>query len=319
LTEKRLAVISVGGNSLIRDGQVGTLPEQFENARGMSKEIAKVIAGGRKVVITHGNGPQAGNLLLRSDLAKRHGGMPAIPLDICDADTQGAIGYMLQQGLRNELDKLGIETPVVSVVTQVLVDQNDPAFHNPTKPIGPFFNKEKAEHYRSQEGWDIVEDSKRGYRRVVPSPKPIQIIELDSIKALLELGSIVIAAGGGGIPVVRDDKGSLRGVEAVVDKDFSSSLLASALQAYSLLISTSVEKVALNYKKPNQKDLDHVSLNEARIYLEEGHFAPGSMKPKVEAIIEYLEKGGEEAIITSPSALIRSLAHQAGTRFTVSW
>lgn len=319
MTEKRLAVISVGGNSLIRDGQVGTLPEQFENARGMSKEIAKVIAGGRKVVITHGNGPQAGNLLLRSDLAKRHGGMPAIPLDICDADTQGAIGYMLQQGLRNELDKLGIETPVVSVVTQVLVDQNDPAFHNPTKPIGPFFNKEKAEHYRSQEGWDIVEDSKRGYRRVVPSPKPIQIIELDSIKALLELGSIVIAAGGGGIPVVRDDKGSLRGVEAVVDKDFSSSLLASALQAYSLLISTSVEKVALNYKKPNQKDLDHVSLNEARIYLEEGHFAPGSMKPKVEAIIEYLEKGGEEAIITSPSALIRSLAHQAGTRFTVSW
>ena len=310
--------MSVGGNSLIREGQVGTLPEQFENARETSKEIVKVIADGWKVAITHGNGPQVGNLLLRSDLAKRHGGMPVIPLDICDADTQGAIGYMLQQGLRNELDRLKIPTPVVTVVTQVLVDQNDPAFQNPTKPIGPFFSKEKAEEYKSLEGWTIAEDSKRGYRRVVPSPRPKEIIELDSIKALLELDCIVIATGGGGIPVIRDENGLLGGVEAVIDKDFSSSLLALAIQADLFLISTSVEKVALNYKKPDQKDLDHVTLNEAKRYLEEGHFAPGSMKPKVEAIMGYLEKGGKEAIITSPSMLVRSIDGKGGTRFTVN-
>lgn len=315
---RKLAVISVGGNSLIKEGQVGTLPEQFENARETSKEIAKVIAGGWRVAVTHGNGPQVGNLLLRSDLAKRFGSMPIIPLDICGADTQGAIGYMLQQGLRNELDRLGIQCPVISVVTQVLVDKDDPAFSNPTKPIGPFFSKEKAEEYKSREGWTIMEDSKRGYRRVVPSPKPKKIIELDSVKALVKLGYIVIAVGGGGIPVVQDEQDCLKGVEAVIDKDYSSSLLATALEADLFLISTSVEQVALNYKKPNQKNLSHVTLKEARTYLEQGHFPPGSMGPKIEAIIEYLEKGGREAIITSPQNAIRALGEEAGTRFTVN-
>ncbi len=314
----RLAVVSVGGNSLIRTGQVGTLPEQFENARMTSREIAKVIASGWRIAITHGNGPQVGNLLLRSDLAKRHGNMPVIPLDICGADTQGAIGYMLQQGLRNELDKACIQTPVISLVTQVLIDRNDPAFSNPTKPIGPFFKKEDAEHYRSQEGWNIAEDSNRGYRRVVPSPKPKEIVELTSIKSLIELGCVVIAAGGGGIPVARDENGYLRGVEAVVDKDYSSSVLASTLQADLLLISTSVDKVALNYNRPNQKNLDHVTLNQAKMYLEQGHFAPGSMKPKVQAIVEYLENGGKEAIITSASKLTLALSGKAGTRFTAN-
>jgi len=313
----RLAVVSVGGNSLIKEGQVGTLPEQIENARETSKEIAKVITNGWRVVITHGNGPQVGNILLRSDLAKRFGNMPVIPLDICGADTQGAIGYMLQQGLRNELDRLGIQTPVVSVVTQVLIDQGDPAFQNPTKPIGPFFSKEKAEEYKSRDGWVVMEDSKRGYRRVVPSPRPREIMELSTIKTLLERDCTVIAAGGGGIPVVRDKGGYLHGVEAVVDKDYSSSLLATSIHADLLLISTSVEKVALNYKKPDQKDLDHVTIREARTYLEQGHFASGSMRPKVEAIIEYLQTGGKEAIIASPSTLVRSLAGEAGTRFTV--
>jgi carbamate kinase len=318
MMSNRLAVISVGGNSLIQTGQVGTLPEQFENARMTSREIVKVIASGWRVAITHGNGPQVGNLLLRSDLAKRYGNMPVIPLDICGADTQGAIGYMLQQGLRNELDKACIQTSVITLVTQVLIDRNDPAFSNPTKPIGPFFKKEDAEHYRSQEGWNIAEDSNRGYRRVVPSPKPKEIVELTSIKSLIELGCVVIAAGGGGIPVARDENGYLRGVEAVVDKDYSSSVLASTLQADLLLISTSVDKVALNYNRPNQKNLDHVTLNQAKMYLEQGHFAPGSMKPKVQAIVEYLENGGNEAIITSASKLALALSGKAGTRFTAN-
>jgi carbamate kinase len=317
LTVGRLAVVSVGGNSLIKEGQTGTLPEQFENARETSKEIAKIIADGWRVAITHGNGPQVGNLLLRSDLAKRFGNMPIIPLDICGADTQGAIGYMLQQGLKNELDRLGIQRPVISVVTQVLVDKDDSAFGNPTKPIGPFFSKEKAEEYRSREGWAIMEDSKRGYRRVVPSPKPRKIIELDSIKTLVELGYIVIAVGGGGVPVVQDERGCLRGVEAVIDKDYSSSLLATALKADLFLISTSVERVALNYKKPNQRNLDHVTLKEAKTYLEQAHFPPGSMGPKIEAIIDYLEKDGKEAIITSPQNAVKAIEREAGTRFTV--
>ena len=225
---------------------------------------------------------------------------------------------MLQVGLRNELDRLGIQTPVVSLVTLVLVDQDDPAFQNPTKPIGPFFSKEKAEEYRQRDGWKIVEDSKRGYRRVVASPKPKKIIELKSIRSLVELGHIVIAVGGGGIPVVQDENGFLKGVEAVIDKDYSSSLLATALDADLFLISTSVDQVALNYKKSNQTNLEHVSLQEARSYLKEGHFPSGSMGPKIQAIVQYLENGGNEAIVTSPQRIMQALAGDSGTRFTVN-
>ena len=318
VTSGKLGVVSVGGNSLVREGQVGAIPEQLENARETSKEISKIVANGWRIVITHGNGPQVGNILLRSDLARQYGKLPVWPIDICDADTQGGIGYMLQVGLRNELDRLGIHMPVVSLVTLVLVDQDDPAFQNPTKPIGPFFSKEKAEQYRQRDGWNIVEDSKRGYRRVVASPKPKKIIELKCIESLVELGHIVIAVGGGGIPVVQDENGFLRGVEAVIDKDYSSSLLATALDADLFLISTSVDQVALNYKKSNQRNLDHVTMQEARSYLDEGHFPPGSMGPKIEAIVQYLENGGNEAIVTSPQRIMQALAGDSGTRFTVN-
>ena len=315
MKRKPLVIVAVGGNSLIKKGQVGTLPEQLENARETSSKIAEVIADGWNVVITHGNGPQVGNILLRSDLARHV--TPVLPLDICDAHSQGGIGYLLQQTMRCKLDKLSIRTPVVTLVTQVLVDPNDPAFKNPTKPIGPFFTKERAEEYKAREGWTVVEDSSRGYRRVVPSPKPEEILELDSVKSLIKLDCVVIAAGGGGIPVAREADGELYGVEAVVDKDFSSSLLATALQADLFLISTTVEKVALNYNKPNQKNLDYANLKQARVYLGQGHFAPGSMRPKIEAVVEYLEKGGTEAIITSPDKICESIGGKAGTHFTI--
>lgn len=314
---KGLIVLAVGGNSLIKERQVGTIPEQFANARQTSQEIAKIIADGWSVVITHGNGPQVGNILLRSDIARQYAGMPELSIEICDADTQGGVGYMIQQGLRNELHMLRIRTPVITLVTQVLVDKNDPAFQNPTKPIGPFFTKEKAEEHRLREGWNIVEDSGRGYRRVVPSPKPKEIIELNCIQDLVRLGHVVIAAGGGGIPVIRGERG-LQGVEAVVDKDHSSSILAAALKADLFMISTNVDHVALNYGKPNQRDLERVTLREARTYLAQEHFAPGSMRPKIEAVINYLENGGKEAIIASPRNLTQALKDGPCTRFAVN-
>jgi len=309
---KKTAVVAIGGNSLIKDKDHQTVPDQFATACETCHHIAGMIQQGWDVVITHGNGPQVGFILLRSELA-RHVLHP-VPLDSCGADTQGAIGYMLQQCLYNEFLKRGMKKQAATVVTQVVVDKDDPAFQNPTKPIGPFMSKEEALRKKEEDGWDVMEDAGRGWRRVVPSPLPLEIVERDAIKTLLEQGFVVIAVGGGGIPVIRLPDGTLKGVEAVIDKDYASSLLATSINADLFLISTAVEKVALNYGKPNQVWLDKMTLEEARRYYDEGHFAPGSMGPKIKAIIQYLEKGGKEAIITSPENIERALRGETGTR-----
>jgi carbamate kinase len=308
---RNVAVVAIGGNSLIKDKNHQTVPDQFDATRETCTHIASMIEKGWKVVITHGNGPQVGFILLRSELASNV--LHTVPLDSCGADTQGAIGYMIQQCLYNEFKQRGIKTSIVSVVTQTLVEKNDPAFQNPTKPIGPFYDREKAEKYRKERGWDVMEDAGRGWRRVVPSPIPIKIIEQDVIKALVNKGIIVVAVGGGGIPVIEQD-GRLKGAEAVIDKDYASALLAIGIKADLFLISTAVEKVALNFGKPNQKSLDRMTLAEAKKYLEQGHFPSGSMGPKIEAIISYLEHGGKEALITNPETLERALREETGTR-----
>jgi len=309
----KAAVVAIGGNSLIKDKDHQTVPDQFAATRETCIHIADMIEQGWEVVITHGNGPQVGFILMRSELASHV--LHTVPLDSCGADTQGAIGYMIQQGLGNEFQKRGIQKPVVTVVTQVVVDKDDPAFDSPTKPIGPFYDEARAKRYQDEEGWHIMEDAGRGWRRVVPSPIPMRIVEQEAIKALVGLGFVVIGVGGGGIPVVEED-GSLRGVEAVIDKDYASGLLATGIKADLFLISTAVEKVALNYGKPNQVDLDRMTLSEAKNYLQEGHFPPGSMGPKIKAVIKFLEEGGKEALITSPENLARALRGETGTRIT---
>ncbi len=309
-------VIAVGGNSLIEDEQHQTVPDQFAATRETCVHIAAMIEQGWRVVITHGNGPQVGFILLRSELASHV--LHTVPLDSCGADTQGALGYMIQQLLGNELAKRGAIVPVVTVVTQVVVDESDPAFRNPTKPIGPFYDEAKAKLYEREQGWAVMEDAGRGWRRVVPSPLPMQIVELDAIRTLLQAGFVVIGVGGGGIPVVRDEEGNLGGVEAVIDKDYASSLLATGIEADLFLVSTAVEKVYLNYGQPNQEAIDHMSVDQARGYLEEGHFPPGSMGPKIEAVIQFLEGGGKQALITSPENLIRALRGETGTRITIN-
>lgn len=309
----KVAVVAIGGNSLIKDKDHQTVPDQFAATRETCIHIADMIERGWEVVITHGNGPQVGFILMRSELTSRV--LHTVPLDSCGADTQGALGYMIQQTLGNEFEKRGIQKPIVTVVTQVVVDKDDPAFENPSKPIGPFYDEARAKRYRDEEGWRIMEDAGRGWRRVVPSPIPMRIVEQEAIKALIGLGFVVIGVGGGGIPVVEED-GSLRGVEAVIDKDYASGLLATGIKADLFLISTAVEKVALNYGKPNQIDLARMTLSEAKNYLQEGHFPPGSMGPKIKAVIKFLEEGGEEALITSPENLARALRGEMGTRIT---
>lgn len=311
----RTAVVAIGGNSLVKDKHHQTVPDQFAATQETSVHIADMVQQGWNVVITHGNGPQVGFILLRSELASDV--LHTVPLDSCGADTQGALGYMIQQLLDNELLKRGVEIPVATVVTQVVVDANDPAFDNPTKPIGPFYDEERARLYEREQGWVVVEDAGRGWRRVVPSPAPREIVELDAIRTLLRSGFVVIGVGGGGIPVVRDAAGNLRGVEAVIDKDYASSLLASGIDADLLLISTAVEKVYLNYGQANQRPLDHLTVAEAKEYLREGHFPPGSMGPKIEAAIQFLEGGGQEALITSPENLLRAMKGETGTRITM--
>lgn len=312
MADRRVAVVAIGGNSLItKDRQ--TVPDQFAITRETTQHIANMIRQGWEVVITHGNGPQVGFILLRSELSSHV--LHTVPLDSCGADTQGALGYMIQQCLYNDFLRLGMDKQAVTVVTQVIVNQDDPAFQNPTKPIGPFYDWEKALRYQEERGWTVAEDSGRGWRRVVPSPLPMEIVERDVIMELVHKGYTVIAVGGGGIPVVKDEKGRLKGVEAVIDKDYASSLLATAIQADLFLISTAVERVALNFNTPEQVDLDCLTLSQARKYLAEGHFPPGSMGPKIQAIIWYLEKGGKEALVTSPENIERALAGETGTRF----
>jgi carbamate kinase len=310
--EKSL-LIAVGGNSLIRAGERGTVAQQFANARLTAEAVAWLAARGYQILITHGNGPQVGAQLLRSEIASSQ--TYALPLDLCVAMTQGEIGYVLENSLHSVLDDLGLQIPIAVLITKVLVHKDDPAFKRPSKPIGPFYSREVAERKRAELGWDVVEDAARGFRRVVPSPKPIGIVGLEVIRECLEKQFIVIAAGGGGVPVLSDGT-SIQGVEAVVDKDWVSGLLAKELKIERLAISTDVEYVCLNYKKPEQEAIFRMTVESARGYLAQGHFAEGSMKPKIETAIDFLEAGGHEVIITDPQHLVDAVEGNAGTRIS---
>lgn len=306
-------VIAIGGNSLIPDGDHQTVQDQYIAAAETDDHIASLVEQGWEVAVSHGNGPQVGFILRRSEMASSE--LHEVPLDYCGADTQGAIGYMLQQNLVNDFRQRGLDVDVATIVTQVEVDADDPAFLNPSKPIGSFMTEEQAMRRRDLEGWDVREDSGRGWRRVVASPKPKRIIELGVIRRLLDAGVVTIAVGGGGIPVVRDENGDLVGIAAVIDKDLASALLASQVGADLLLISTAVEQVALNYGKPDQRWVDRFTLEEVKAYLDEGgHFAEGSMAPKMRAVVQFLEAGGTEALITNPENLERAMAGETGTR-----
>ena len=311
---KKIAVVAIGGNSLIKDKNHQTVEDQYQAAKETTYHIADMIEAGWDVAIGHGNGPQVGFILRRSEIAAKVEGMHEVPLDVCGADSQGAIGYSLQQTLQNELHRRGIKKAVATVVTQVAVDRNDKAFTNPSKPIGGFMDEAEAKHREKDLGWNIVEDAGRGWRRVVASPIPVKVVELDAVEALIEAGVIVVTVGGGGIPVVENEDGSYEGVAAVIDKDFASSLLARLVKADLFLISTAVEKVAISFGKPDQKWLDKMTLAEAKQYLAEGtHFAKGSMAPKIQAIIWYLENGGKQALITNPENIGRALKGETGT------
>jgi carbamate kinase len=311
----RTAVIAIGGNSLIRDNLHQSVHDQYQAAMATCQHIVSMIADGWRVVITHGNGPQIGFILRRSELAAHE--LHEVPMDVCGADTQGAIGYELQQNLYNELRRRGIDRDAVTVVSQVEVAADDPAFRKPSKPIGSFMDAAQAERRRA-EGWDIVEDANRGWRRVVPSPQPLRIVELPSIRRLLDAGVVVIAVGGGGIPVVASESGELSGVAAVIDKDLASALLASEIGADLFVISTAVQQVALDFGTPAQRWIDHMTLAQAKEHMAEGrHFAAGSMRPKIQAVVSFLERGGREALITDPDNLERAIAGQTGTRITV--
>jgi carbamate kinase len=307
----RTAVVAIGGNSLITDREHQSVPDQYEAAVDTCRHIAELIRHDFNVVITHGNGPQVGFILRRAEMALRE--LHMVPLDSCGADTQGAIGYHIQRALRNEFKKREMNNRAATVVTQTLVDANDPAFQSPTKPIGSFMSAEEAEGHRFKDGWSVVEDAGRGWRRVVASPRPRRIVELDAIKSLIDAGFVVIAAGGGGIPVFENEKGHLQGIDAVIDKDLASSFLARELGAELLVISTAVDRVFLDFGKPEQRPVDKMTAAEAKRYAEEGHFAKGSMLPKIQAALEFIEGGGKEAIITDPPHLYAAVAGEAGT------
>jgi carbamate kinase len=311
---KPLAVVAVGGNALIKDSKHKTIPDQYAAAADMMARIVDMLEAGWEVIVTHGNGPQVGFILRRSELSLHE--LHPVPLDYCGADSQGAIGYMFQMALFNEFRRRGLPRQAATVVTQVLVDHNDPAFKNPSKPIGSFMDEATAKKNREQYGWTVIEDAGRGWRRVVASPTPIQIIQQDAMMALVRSGFTVIGVGGGGIPVIRNDAGNLIGVEAVIDKDLASALLASSVEADLFLISTEVERVALNFNKPDQRWLERMTLAEAKQYRVEGHFAKGSMEPKISAIISFLERGGKKALVTNPDNIIRALRGESGTHLT---
>ena len=311
---KKVAVVAVGGNSLIKDPKRVTVEDQEQALRETATHIVDMIEAGWDVAIGHGNGPQVGYILRRSEIAAKVEGMHEVPLDVCGADSQGAIGYEFQQALQNELFQRGIKKNACTIITQVLVDQNDTAFKNPSKPIGGFMDEAEAKRREKDMGWSVVEDAGRGWRRVVPSPMPKEIVELVSVKTLIDAGVVVITVGGGGIPVVDAGNGNYQGTAAVIDKDFASSLLATEIKADLFLIATAVEKVAINFGKPEQKWLDRISLSEAKQYLAEGtHFAKGSMAPKIQAVIRYLEAGGKQALITNPENIGRALNGETGT------
>jgi carbamate kinase len=311
MEKKGVAVVAVGGNSLIKDESRKSIPDQYEAGKESMKHIVDMIEQGWEVVVTHGNGPQVGFILRRSELSSHE--LHAVSLDFCGADSQGSIGYMFAMALHNEFLARGIKKEAAAIVTQTIVDRNDKAFQNPTKPIGSFMDENTAKERTAKEGWVVVEDAGRGWRRVVASPIPQRIVEAEGINALIKAGFTVVAVGGGGIPVIENEKGELVGVEAVIDKDFGSSLLANMINADLFIISTAVEKVAINFNKPNQQWLDKMTAAEARKYIEEGHFAKGSMLPKVQAILKYLDAGGKKALITNPENIGRALKGETGT------
>ncbi|NDJ56356.1 carbamate kinase [Enterobacteriaceae bacterium 4M9] len=311
-----LAIIAVGGNALIQDDEHNSIPDQYQSVTESVRHICDMIEAGWSLVLTHGNGPQVGFILRRSELSSRE--VAPVPLDYAVGDTQGAIGYMFQKALSNELQRRGIHKPVVTLVTQTRVDVNDPAFSHPTKPIGAFFDEATALERQCELGWTLMEDAGRGWRRTVPSPRPLEIVELDTIAMLLKQGCIVIACGGGGIPVIRDENGQLNGIEAVIDKDLASALLAEQLGAELLLIPTGVEQVAVNFGTPEQRWLDKLSVGEAEKLISEGQFGAGSMQPKVEAILGFVAQShakGQKGrgLITSPQAIKAALEHKTGT------
>ncbi len=309
---KKIIVVALGGNALVQEGEKGTIEEQFANTRKSITGIVQCIKKGFDVVITHGNGPQVGNMLLRTELSRDK--VPELPLGICVADTEGAIGYMIQQTMVNSLQKEQINKCAVTILTQVIVDKDDNAFRNPTKPIGPFFASEEAGEIINEKGWEMIEDSHRGYRRVVASPMPLEIVEKESIIRLLESGEVVIAAGGGGIPVIVKEDGSLEGVDAVVDKDLASSVLALDIKADYLMMLTGVENVCLDYGESDQKPLETITVEEAERYMAEEHFPPGSMGPKIQAAVNFLKGGGESVFITAIDKVCEAIAGKTGTR-----
>lgn len=313
---KKTVVVALGGNAITREYEEGNIAQQFQNTRQSLLSVIELIKRGYNVVITHGNGPQVGNALIRVE-ETRHS-VPPLPLGVIVADLEGGMGYMIEQCLQNKMNERKMNFPVVTVLTQVLVDQNDPSIHNPTKFVGPFYKEEQINELEKQRGWTIKEDPGRGFRRVVPSPIPKEIIEKDIIKLLVSQDIIVIAAGGGGIPVYREETGWLEGVDGVIDKDLASAVLAKNIEAKDLLILTSVDKVSLNFGKENQQDLDSLTAEDAKKYLNEGHFPKGSMGPKIKAAINFLENGGEKVIITSIEKAVDSLDGKSGTVITLN-
>ena len=310
--DSKLIVIAIGGNSLIEDSKHVTVQSQYDAANKTAKHIARLVQAGNRVVIAHGNGPQVGYILRRAELAQKQ--LHTVPLDSCVADTQGAIGYQLQMALDNQMVADGLKKNIATVVTQVEVKADDPSFQKPTKPIGSFMSEADAMERKEKDGWSVVEDAGRGWRRVVASPKPVSIIELETIKCLLDNGIIVIAAGGGGIPVVKDENGYLKGMEAVIDKDLAAAMLAKDLNADMFVISTAVPKVCLNYGKSDEKKLDSITTDEAREYIKEGHFAPGSMLPKIQALVDFVDSTGHMGIVTDPEHLYDAVYGDQGTK-----
>jgi carbamate kinase len=310
---KKLAVVAIGGNAVNRPGEEATAENMMKNLAETARFLVSMLDD-YDIVITHGNGPQVGNLLVQQELAKHV--IPPFPIDVNDAQTQGSLGYMIALTLGNELRKRNIQRDIAAVVTQIIVDKNDPGFQKPSKPVGPFYSKEEAEKLQQEKGWIMKEDAGRGWRRVVPSPIPLDIVEKNVIKTLVEKDMIVIAAGGGGIPVIQEN-GTLKGVEAVIDKDRASALLAKEIGADILIILTGVEKVYINYNKPDQKALDHLTVEEAKKYLAEGQFPSGSMGPKIEAAIDFVTSTGRECLITDMAVLDKALKGLTGTRITL--
>jgi carbamate kinase len=312
----KIALVAFGGNAMLPDDQKGLQSEQMRNARRAAELMVHIVRKGYELIIVHGNGPQVGNLLIQMEEAANK--IPPYSLDVCDAMTEGSMGFLLERALINELRRRSIDKEVASLVTQVVVDKEDPAFAQPTKPVGPFYQRFRAQELIREKKWTMVEDAGRGYRKVVPSPKPIDVVNNRIIRELVEAGRIVIAAGGGGIPVIINGNGLFEGVEAVIDKDYAASLLAREVKADLFIILTAIERVFIDFGKPGQREAPVLTVEEARAYLAEGQFPPGSMGPKIRAAIEYIEAGGREVLITKDAHLKAALINRSGTRIVAS-